>query len=138
MEPTRWISKKSKNKQKMEEDEEDTLQISYRRGQAQPQSASLPAHVLRFLKHSEGRCQTAAAHRANAGAGAAGRCIFESHPFVFFGHSFGAWLAYEMVQESRRRKKPPGEGGRGGRGGGGQQRRVLRVAKEQEMTPPQS
>lgn len=29
-----------------------------------------------------------------------GRSTFEGEAFVIFGHSFGAWLAYEMVQDA--------------------------------------
>lgn len=35
-----------------------------------------------------------------------GRSTFEGQSFVILGHSFGAWLAYEMVQELLRRKWP--------------------------------
>ncbi len=32
--------------------------------------------------------------------GFVGRSTFEGEAFVIFGHSFGAWLAYEMVQDA--------------------------------------
>ncbi|CAJ1431531.1 unnamed protein product [Effrenium voratum] len=60
----------------------------------------------RGVRMAERLCCDSLVHLAQQALDGIGRGIFESHPFVFFGHSFGAWLAYEMVQELRRRGWP--------------------------------
>ncbi|CAE7198022.1 grsT [Symbiodinium natans] len=43
---------------------------------------------------------------AGAALDGIGRPLFEEVPFVVFGHSFGAWLAYELAQQLRHRGWP--------------------------------